>query len=154
MSFYKKVTTKYQILAGDVIPFRTLNKKKPLIDAPAKVKATILSVLMQDKDGKLKSVTTFVEIKPKGKVAESANLTLRFDQGTAATLCGYPIDWNTWDEPDVDVFITKEIEREIFKQLEVSLQKQFKGPHAEDALSDTNKNLAITMLRKAINKLN
>lgn len=77
---------------------------------------------------------------------ESANLTLRFDRGNRATLCGYPQAWDVHDvnidaydhdsptgeemysaHGDIDgqVYISKQTERAILHKLKKCVENQF-----------------------------
>jgi len=147
-------------------------------EAPAKVNASTMSVLMpKDKEGNLgSSVGAYVTIRNKGGAEEIGNLSLRFDQESWATLCGYPQDWGVWDTnvdpydsdsmtiedwldseghlPDTfTAYVSKESEKEIFKQLKTSLEKQFNDPKWKDSLPDKAKKLALKMVDKSISRL-
>ena len=145
-------------------------------DAPAKVKASTMSVLMAaDKDGGIgSSIMVGVDVKNAGKSkGEYANLTLRFDRGEAAVLAGYPMEWGVYDV-NVDyhdhdsptyadvldsgedlpkgtkAYVSKETEIEIFKQLKKSLEKQFKDPMFKDHLGAKEQAQALKMMDAAI----
>lgn len=150
--------------------------KKIDFDAPAKIKASTMSVLMAGKSGKADTAGVSVSIRNKGGAEEYANLTLRFDQEDYATLCGYPQDWAVWDEktdhydsesmtmeewldaddgfPDhITAYVSRDSEKEILKQLKASVQKQFKDPRWKDTLDNKQQKLVITMIDKAIQRL-
>jgi hypothetical protein len=102
-----------------------------------KIKASTMSVILSDSV----SCSVFVEV-----AGESCNMTLRFDRGDKAQLCGYP---ETWDIHDVPVdpydsesptgsdlfecdgissdrtYISAETEKTILKKLLRSVYSQF-----------------------------
>ena len=141
--------------------------KTPDWIAPAKVKAYTISVLTS-----LGSCDTYVEVTNKGGKKQSQNLTLRFDKGAAASLRGYPNNWAVHDlsQDDYDsdspkyeelaedsfmpeyinVYVSAETEKEIYRQLKASLEKQFKDPMFKDHLSQADRKKALKMLDKAI----
>lgn len=147
-------------------------------NAPAKIKATTLSVIMaRSKEKEMpESCNTYLSIRNKGGAEETANLTLRFDQEEYATLCGYPRDFAVWDEhtdpyadesmtmeewvddtedfpENIVAYISRESEKEIFKQLKVSIQKQFADPKWKDSLTDKARKKVLNMMDKAIQRL-
>lgn len=102
-----------------------------------KIKATTSSVILSD------SVSVHTSVSING---ESCNLTLRFDRGDKAQLCGYPRTWDIHDVP-VDpydsesptgadlfecdgissdrVYISAETDKIIFQKLLRSVYAQF-----------------------------
>ena len=104
-----------------------------------RIKATVLSVIMRDSDSCTVGLTVGDEY---------TNLTLRFDRGSSAELCGYPMNWGvhnvnvdyydssspTYAElveadgelEDGQVYISAEDEEWILKCLLQSIKKQFK----------------------------
>ena len=135
------------------------------------IKASTLSVLMNEND----SITCYVEINE-----ESCNVTLRLEDDKAR-LAGFPADWKTWDEPidphsgneytyqdaendatiesfvheieSIDVYISRNIEKEIFNQLKQSLVKQFADEMFKDQLSSHQKELALAKIDLAVASL-
>jgi len=150
--------------------------KKIDFDSEPKIKASTMSVLMADKNGKLSSMGVFLGIRNKGGAEETANLTLRFDQEKWATLCGYPGDWSVWDEQtdpydsesmtmeewldntdefpeSIVAYISRKTEKEIFRQLKASLENQFKDPKWEKYLTRKLRTQALQMIEKAIARI-
>jgi len=163
---------------GVPLPVSKMHSKVDFL-ASARIKATTISVLMGNDKG-LGSVGTHVSVRNKGGAEEGANLTLRFDQGDTATLCGIPRDWATWNEEinsepgeetsyedwlgmegefpaaisdNIAVYMSRGTEKEIFKQLKASLEHQFKDIQFKDKLPDDKKKLALSMMDKAISNL-
>ena len=104
----------------------------------SKIKSNTLSVFQIDS----KSILCGVEVN-----GNYCNISLRFDQGNEATLCGYSQNWAVHDENieyynydsptfeecenegigefDREVYISRKIESKIFQQLKKQLKKQF-----------------------------
>jgi hypothetical protein len=148
-------------------------------DAPAQVKATVLSVILpKGNTGMPVSVSVGVEVKNKGGKKDYCNLTLRFE-GDAANLMGYPNDWAIWDENthehdlesmtfeeylDADleefnngmrkrnniVYVSKETENKIIKQLKTDIERQFGEKEYKNNLTEENKKKVLKMMDNAI----
>lgn len=130
------------------------------------IKATTLSVIMKD------SETVHCYVRAHG---EDCNLTLRFDRGAKAMLCGYP---ETWDIHDVNVdpydsesptgadlfecdairdgrtYISADDEREILKALKRSVARQFRDPMwAEYGVTKRRKEAILRKIQRAVDRL-
>lgn len=103
-----------------------------------KIKASTLSVILEGSD----SVHCYLQLEH-----TSCSLTLRFDQGDTAKLCGFPMDWGVhdcnvdyynYDSPtyaelvqcdgvldDGQPYISESDEKIILKQLKKSIENQF-----------------------------
>tara|TARA_Y100000034_G_C6910321_1_gene424398 strand:- start:18204 stop:18632 length:429 start_codon:yes stop_codon:yes gene_type:complete len=133
------------------------------------IHADTLSVLLSKSD----SITCSVEIDE-----EYSNVSLRFDRGDSAEICGYPQEWvlwsdqvtegsgNTYHDAEMDptiesfeheiedfVYVSKETEKEIFRQLRKSLERQFEDPEFKDHISQKEKDLALEKIDSAINRI-
>jgi len=186
MSFLSKVELKKQLrnlgirVEGNYVRKRDIRKvlaNSIDFDAPARVKATVLSVILPEGkgNGMPKSVSIGVEVQNKGGEKDYSNLTLRFDQGGAATLRGYPNEWAIWDENtdaydqdsmtyeeyleefnegmeklDKVVYVSKETEKEIIKQIKTDIEKQFGEKEYKNNLTEENKKKVRKMMDNAI----
>jgi hypothetical protein len=125
-----------------------------------KVKASTMSVISKDST----SVSCFLEVG-----GESANITLRFDRGEVAQICGYPMDWGIHDV-NIDyydsesptfadlkeadgleegtVYVSPETEVLILKKLKRSVERQF-----EDC-SWMDHELSLEFQLSILNKIN
>lgn len=113
-----------------------------------RIQATTLSMILSDSD----SVHCYLKI---GR--ESCNVTLRFDQGPSARVCGYPMSWGVYDvnveyynyeSPtyedlesegllDVPVYVSRETEEKILIKLKKSIEEQFADPFWKDHSTPT-----------------
>lgn len=130
-----------------------------------RVKAKTMSVILSD------SMTTTVWVEVDG---ESCNLTLRFDRGNNAVLCGFPMSWNIHnvnvdyfdqDSPTAEEciedgleldgpYISKEVEQMIFKKLLQAVYKQFSDCSWMDCCPTvTRKNQIMRKIQRAIERL-
>lgn len=117
------------------------------------IKASTLSVLLTNST----SVLCYVKI---GR--ESCNLTLRFDRGEDAVLCGYPKQWAVHDfeedqipeeELSFDVYVSAQTEKKILSKLLKSLEEQFLDPMFIDHCSNEYREIAIRKIVNTINNL-
>jgi hypothetical protein len=106
----------------------------------SKIKASTISVILPDSE----SVSCYLDVN-----GESCNVTLRFDRGSEALICGYPQRWaihnedaNPYGDSEVtyadlvladgeeldgyhDLYISAETEIQILSKLKRSIERQF-----------------------------
>jgi hypothetical protein len=129
----------------------------------AKIKAQTLSVILPDSN----SVHCYLEID-----GESCNVTLRFDCGDKATVCGYPMSWGVHDvnvdyynpeSPtyaelvqcdgviDVPVYVSESVEKAILKKLRASVSRQFRSKDWNKSCPKKRQNQILKMLDNSLN---
>lgn len=129
-----------------------------------KIKASTISVIHTD------STTTCCYLDVNG---ETCNVTLRFDRGDTAEICGYPMDWGVHDvnvdyyncesptyaeieDSGMDMpetYISADIEKSILKKMRTSIVRQFKSKDWHDSCSKIRQTEIIKLIDNAISQL-
>lgn len=131
-----------------------------------KIKAQTLAVVQNEND----SITCGLYV---GE--EYTNITLRFDRGNKAVICGYPQPWLVHDVPvesfnsesptgkelysadgvddEQNVYISESDEEKILLQLKVSLEAQFNDDMFKDRLTKKQKQVVFKKMDNAIEAL-
>lgn len=98
-----------------------------------RIKAGALSLLLTSS----KSISAYLQIGAlREDMANFTNLTIRFDCGDCAKICGYPELWWLWDGDDdsqieycdAEYTITAKMEIKLLKKIKESIHKQSKDP--------------------------
>lgn len=116
------------------------------------IRASILSVILKNES----SALVYLKIG-----VESCNLTLRFDRGPIAELCGYPSHWTLWTDDIDNVYsdgtkttqIEKKDECRIMRQLRRALVDQFSDSDWDNDRCDVTRRSILDQMTKAIANL-
>lgn len=140
-------------------PVSKLNKTRD-------IDASTMSVILKDSD----TVHCWISV-----AGEDANITLRFDRGPRAVICGYPQDWYVHDVendpynsesptgrefyecgaiPDGSVYVDAGTELELLRILKRCVSKQFKDPDWKDCCpTPARKKSILNKIQRTINSL-
>lgn len=131
------------------------------------IKASTLSVILKGSD----SVHCYLEVN-----GESCNVSLRFDRGQRAIICGYPQDWYVHDVeveqyncespvgreayecdalPSGAVYIDAVLEANILRKLKRCVSKQFMDPFWKDYSTPNarQKKSILAKIERAVQRL-
>jgi hypothetical protein len=131
-----------------------------------KIKTSTLSVIMKSET----STHCYLELN-----GDSCNVTLRFDRGDTARICGYPQEWLLHDQTDpydhdsdttgadlfecdtipehVTQYVSKDLECSILQLLLKCVTKQFQDPSWSDSCDDATRQDVINKIENAIKAL-
>lgn len=125
-----------------------------------------MSVLLTGSD----SVSAYLRLGRQREDMENyANVRVRFDQGDAATVCGYPMAWGVWDvnvdyydydsptyaemEEKPEFYVDEEIEIKLLKACIRGIRRQCKDPMFIDSCSAEYREHCILKIKKRIEQL-